>query len=194
MMRGGNDSVERLSESAPCARVVSVVEKDGRAAKILGGIFLLCGRKNCRVVPYGGPVPPNAARPVLLVCGDRGDLDASGYSVCVAERELSDRIAAPRLITYSTGRNDADFTARNIRRLPDGRAAFEIVGIGVIGRVRLADGDLSAVAPSLAAAAAAVGAGVPFAEALRALNGGSAESREPESRGRADRPGGQFTE
>ena len=168
--------LERFSGSVSCDKIVSVIEKDGRAAAALREIFALCGRSNCRVSSYGAPLPPRA-RPVLLVCGDCGGLDVSGYSVCVAERELSDRVASPSLITYSTGRDDADFTARNIRRLPDGRAAFEIVGIGVIGRVRLRNGDLTAVAPSLAAAAAAVGAGIPFAEVLRALNGGSAEGR-----------------
>ena len=81
------------------------------------------------------------------------------------------------MITYALGRDDADCTAHIIRTTPDGHVAFEIVGIGVIGRVRLR-GGLSCVGDALAAAAAAVGAGVPFADVLTALNG---DSPEPES-------------
>lgn len=159
-------------------RVVSVVEKNGGASAALRRIFRFCGRKNCCVRSEGEAVPPDDGKAVLLICGDGGRLDPGQWAVCVAERELSGRAAgARRLITYSLGRDDADFTARNIRETPDGRVAFEIVGIGVIGRVRLR-GDLSCVGDALAAAAAAVGAGVPFADVLTALNG---DPPEPES-------------
>ena len=178
----GTILLKQPSGCAPCDKFVSVVEKDGRAAAALRRILRLCGRANYCVAERGDPVPSGAGKAVLLVCVDCGAVDAAKWSVCVAERGLSDRIAGGgRRITYSTGRDDADFTARNIRRLPDGRVAFEIVGIGVIGRVRLPDGDPSAVGGALAAAAAAVGAGIPFAEALRALNG--EEPPEPESPG-----------
>ena len=144
---------------------------------MLRKIFQFCGRENCRVQPAGEEVPPGG-KAVLLICGDGGRFDPAQWPVCVAERELSARAAgARRVITYSLGRDDADFTAHNIRATQDGRTAFEIVGIGVIGRVRLR-GDLSCVGDSLAAAAAAVGAGVPFADVLTALNG---DSPEPES-------------
>ena len=168
--------MEHPKGCGPC-RVVSVVEKSGGASAALRRIFRFCGRENCRVQPEGEEVPPDG-RAVLLICGDGGRLDPGQWAVCVAERELSDRAAgARRLITYSLGRDDADFTAHNIRTTPDGHVAFEIVGIGVIGRVRLR-GGLSCVGDALAAAAAAVGAGVPFADVLTALNG---DSPEPES-------------
>lgn len=64
----------------------------------------------------------------------------------------------------------ADFTVRNIRTARDGSVAFEMVGIGIIGRVRLRSEDPVDAVSALAAFAAAVGAGVPFADALEALN------------------------
>jgi hypothetical protein len=75
-----------------------------------------------------------------------------------------------KIVTYSSEWDGADFTARNIRTLPGGVTAFEIVGIGIIGRVRLERGCEEDVEAALAAAAAATEAGVPFAEALGALN------------------------
>ena len=51
------------------------------------------------------------------------------------------------------------------------RGPFEIVGIGLIGRVRLNGmADRGAVLPAIAAAAAALTAGVPFAIMMDALN------------------------
>lgn len=159
-------------------RTVSVVEKGGGASAALRKIFRFCGRDNCCVESEQEKVLPDE-KAVLLICRDGGDLDPGKWAVCVAERELSDRAAgARRVITYSLGRNDADFTARNIRATPDGRTAFEIVGIGVIGRVKLR-GNLASVGDALAAAAAAVGAGIPFADVLTALNEEGAP--EPES-------------
>lgn len=181
----GSDCVKQPSGCAPCEKIVSVVEKDGSATAALRRIFRLCGRENCRVAERGAPVPLRAGKAVLLVCGDCGAVDASKWPVCVAERDLSDRITGSRrMITYSLGRDDADFTARNVRRMPGGRVTFEIVGIGVIGRVRLADGDPASVGGALAAAAAAVGAGIPFAEVLSALSGEGPAAPEAESPGR----------
>lgn len=181
------------AERGPCVKMVAVVEKSGGSAAALNWIFRFCGRDCCRVMEYGKRLPRGAAKSVLLLCGDTEELRLDGWGVCVAERELSFRAAgAAKLITYSLARDDADFTARNIRMTPDGDAAFEIVGFGVIGRVRLRGGNLSDVEDVLAAACAAVGSGVPFAEVLKALN-----SLKPEesSTGRVMyKPEGQFTE
>ncbi|QAT50145.1 hypothetical protein EQM14_10420 [Caproiciproducens sp. NJN-50] len=181
------------AERGPCVKMVAVAERGGGSAAVLSWIFQFCGRDRCRVMEYGKPLPRGAAKSVLLLCGDAAESDPEGWDVCVAERELSFRAAgAAKLITYSLARDDADFTARNIRMTPDGDAAFEIVGFGVIGRVRLNGGSLSDVEEVLAAACAAVGAGIPFAEVLKALN----SLRPVESA--ADRvmykPEGQFTE
>lgn len=80
-----------------------------------------------------------------------------------------------QVVTYSAEWDAADFTARNVRQFPGGGAAFEIVGVGIIGRVRLGPGRECDVEAALAAAAAATTAGVPFAEALGALNAAEQE-------------------
>lgn len=94
------------------------------------------------------------------------------FSVCVTRFE-PDRPKPPgfqSVVTYSVKWDCADFTARNIRVLPDGAAAFEIVGVGIIGRVRLERGQEDDAEAVLAAAAAAMAAGIPLAEVLDALN------------------------
>jgi hypothetical protein len=164
--------MEFTTECGPCEKTVVVAEKEGGSAVLLSQIFRLCGRDRYRVVKYGKPLPSGAAKSVLLLCGETGEPITAKWDVCVAERELSHRtVNAEKLITYSLTRDDADFTARNIRMTPDGNAAFEIVGFGVIGRVRLKGGGFPDVGRALAAACAAVGAGIPFAEVLTALNG-----------------------
>jgi hypothetical protein len=94
------------------------------------------------------------------------------FSVCVMkfEPDKPKPIGFRSVFTYSTRWDGADFTARNIRTLPDETAVFEMVGIGIIGRVRLEHAREGDVEASLAAAAAAMAAGIPFAGILDALN------------------------
>ncbi len=42
-----------------------------------------------------------------------------------------------RVLTYSTSSDNADFTARNAHCIQEFGCAFEIVGVGVIGRIKL---------------------------------------------------------
>ncbi|MGI6264179.1 MAG: UDP-N-acetylmuramoyl-L-alanyl-D-glutamate--2,6-diaminopimelate ligase [Acutalibacteraceae bacterium] len=71
--------------------------------------------------------------------------------------------------TFSVGNDEADFTARNIRKRPDG-VDFELVGFGEIDRVRLAiPGDFS-VYNAMAAASCALAIGLPFEAVSRALS------------------------
>lgn len=109
----------------------------------------------------------------VLLAPEPGDFsNPQNFSVCVTEFLLINHPAFlkfPHLISYSTDRDGADFTARNIRFSP-GITAFEIVGVGIIGRVRLKTGDRNAVSVALAAAAAAIAARIPFADILEALN------------------------
>lgn len=184
--------MESASRHGPCAKAVAVAEKEGRTAAVLKRIFLLCGRKHYCVAEYGKPFPQDVVRSVLLLCVDPGE-KIGNWPVCVAERELAGLAAgAERLLTYSLAGSDADFTARNIRATPDGTIAFEIVGFGIIGRVRLFGGNPAGVEESLAAACAAVGAGIPLAEILQALN----QLSPPFSHERPMmyKPEGQFTE
>ncbi|WP_411676275.1 hypothetical protein [Caproicibacter sp.] len=185
--------MKSTTDCGHCTKAVAIVEKDGRAAALLKKIFLHCGRGHNLVVEYGDPLPPVATKSVLLLCGDTAEFDPRDWAVCVVERELSDRaVGAARTITFSMVRNEADFTARDVRTIANGDVAFEIVGFGVIGRVRLPGGDLSEVSGALAAACAAVGAGIPFADVLTALN--QRELQESCTDGRMYKSQGQFTE
>lgn len=152
-------------------KVIAVAESGSSSAAYLKDIFRICGCENYRVVKYGTILPKGTAKPVLLLRTRINDIDVNKWAACVAERELSTCVhGAAKRITFSLKRNDADFTARNIRIMPNGKTAFEIVGFGVIGRVRLSGGDLSKVEAVLAAACAAVGCGIPFADVLSSLN------------------------
>ena len=163
--------MRNTAETSSCVKAVAVAEKENFSAAYLKNIFRFCGREDYRVVKYGTALPKGTAKPVLLLRTHRNDIDLTKWAVCVVEQELSELVkGAAKRITFSLKRNDADFTARNIRITPNGNAAFEIVGFGVIGRVWLNRGDLSKVEAVLAAACAAVGCGIPFAEVLRTLN------------------------
>lgn len=73
-----------------------------------------------------------------------------------------------RTVTFSTKSDAADYTARNIRQRPDG-VDFELVGTGVIGRVRLAVPGRFSVYNALGAAACALTLGLPFQPVVDAL-------------------------
>ncbi|MFU0833007.1 MAG: DUF4346 domain-containing protein [Oscillospiraceae bacterium] len=159
------------AETVSGVKAVAVAEKGSSSAALLKNIFRICGHEDYRVVKYGNMLPKGMVKPVLLLCMRMNGIDVKKWAVCVAERELSEYVqGAAKRITFSLKRNDADFTARNIRITPDGNTTFEIVGFGVIGRVRLRGSDLSKVEAVMAAACAAVGCGIPFAEVLSTLN------------------------
>lgn len=63
--------------------------------------------------------------------------------------------------TYSAKSDAADYTAREIHQRPEG-VEFQLVGTGVIGRVRLRIPGLFSVYNALAAAACALRLGLPF--------------------------------
>lgn len=97
---------------------------------------------------------------------------AKDFADCVTDYDISIPLSADYLIdckmlTYSSTSDNADFTARNIRTIEEG-VAFEIVGVGVIGRVKLSSPDM--VKTALVAASAALACRVPFADVLNALN------------------------
>lgn len=154
-------------------KMIAVAGGDGREATVLNHILRCCGRNKYFVGSLRDSPPEGAQPAVLLAAGPDGALRPRNFPVCVAEYVLSRRpefFGHPHLVTYSTDRDAADFTARNVRLLPDGSASFEMVGVGIIGRVRLQTGCADAAGPAMAAAAAAIAAGVPFADVLKALN------------------------
>lgn len=81
--------------------------------------------------------------------------------------------------TYSVGNDKADYTAREIRQRPDG-VDFQLVGTGVIGRVKLPIPGEFSVYNALAAAACALRLGLPFDRVVEAL------CRVPGVKGRAE--------
>lgn len=152
-------------------KLIAVSDKKGHTISVLNKILFFCGRENYLLAPAGQNVPEDVQPAVLLLC-DPECPAAEDFAVYVADYAFSamPEVAALRPLTYSTVSDSADFTARNIRKLSDGFAAFEMIGVGVIGRVRLAADSMDAVNSALAAAAAAIACGIPFAEVLDALN------------------------
>lgn len=131
----------------------------------------MCGRDCCRAAPAGEQPRPGEKASVLLVCDSDLQELPNGYAQYVMDYHLTGRInSSCPVLTYSVQNDRADFTARNLRRTSDGLFAFEMVGIGVIGRVRLHVETENAVSAALAAASAAIAAGIPFAEVMNALN------------------------
>ena len=154
-------------------KVVCVAGKTGCAADIIVGILKLCGRDGCIEVVKGTQFPEIHEPTVLLLCQDCGGITAGECQCVVSEYSLARNIknCNPKTLrTYSSKTDAADFTARNIRVTPDGFTAFEIVGVGIIGRVRLNTQRSGVIDDVLAAAAAAVETGIPFADVLKALN------------------------
>lgn len=153
-------------------KLIAVSGESGYTSFILKNILTFCGRENCRVAPADAEPLPAEQPAVLLLCGGRDFEAAKRFSRCVADYADAGRpeLAGVPLLTYSLQSDSADFTARNIRSAPAGGVSFEVVGVGVIGRVRLSCGGEELAEPVLAATAAAIAAGVPFAVALDAVN------------------------
>jgi hypothetical protein len=162
-----------MAEISTGRKIIAVSMDGGRERYLLQKILGNSGRNGVfTIVPVDEAMERGLKAsllfaPVLPVC-----TEPKLFPVCVTKfrPELQKPEGFRSVITYSTEWNVADFTARNIRQLPGGASAFEIVGVGIIGRVRLGPGCGGDVEASLAAAAAATTAGVPFAEALAALN------------------------
>lgn len=75
---------------------------------------------------------------------------------------------AGRSYTYSMNSMQSDFTARNIRYRHDG-VDYELVGVGVIGRVSVGIPGEFSVYNTLAAAVCAISLGIPFQNVIAAL-------------------------
>ncbi len=77
--------------------------------------------------------------------------------------------SAGETVTYSVGRDDSDYSAKNIRHRPGG-VSFELVGNGVIGRVSLQIPGEFSVYNAMAAGVCALSLGCPFHGVLDALS------------------------
>lgn len=100
---------------------------------------------------------------------------AEKLACCVIDYDcpLREKITGCKLLTYSMDSDFADFTVRNLRQTPDGGLVFEMVGIGLIGRIKLPEGTRETVKRTLVLVAAALVCGVPFAGVLDVLNRGN---------------------
>jgi hypothetical protein len=153
-------------------KLIAVCDKTGHTTQVLKKILNFCGRDGIRVSSAAEPAEPTLHPMVLLFCDAVKVPDADRFSICVANYDIAARpeLQGLQLVTFSVESDSADFTARNIHRTQDGCTAFEIVGVGVIGRVKLAGDSTKYVEAVLAAAAAAISSGIAFAEVLEALN------------------------
>jgi UDP-N-acetylmuramyl pentapeptide synthase len=161
-----------MSNFHSASKLIAVYDKIGHTTEVLKNILILCGRGSYTVASAEEPVGQNVEPMVLLFCNIEKVKNTQQFFTCVADYEFA---GSPELdglhpLTYSTVSDRADFTARNIRQTQDGFTAFEIVGTGVIGRVKLPAGCEQSVDTVLAAAAAAISCGISFAEVLEALN------------------------
>jgi len=82
--------------------------------------------------------------------------------------KLVDGLTCP-VVTYSAYKDEADYTAKNIRPKPDG-VDFELVGTGAIGRIRLPIPGMFSVYNALAAAAGALSLGIQFDKVTESLS------------------------
>lgn len=94
----------------------------------------------------------------------------------IAVINLDDQWAGPisegvpaKVVTYSARQDIADYTAKNIRYLPD-RVEFEFVGMGAIARVRLHLPGLFSVYNAMAAGTCALALGFSFDQVMEGLS------------------------
>jgi len=73
-------------------------------------------------------------------------------------------------VTYSVKTDASDYTAKNIN-MKDSGVEYELVGKGVIGRVRLQMPGNKTVCDSMGAAVCATELGIPFRQVLDAIAG-----------------------
>lgn len=154
-------------------KIITISGGNERKAYFLKQILMHTGRDAFAVASAETVREQGKQASVLLTEEPEKFSGSKLFSVCVTCFRPENKGAAlsfQKVITYSTVSNDADFTARNVRTLPEGGIAFEIVGVGIIGRVRLKTKNAEDVQDALAATTAAIAAGIPLAEILEVLN------------------------
>lgn len=97
--------------------------------------------------------------------------DFKRFEHVVLPYSLSESIAqkGKNIIFYSMNSNEADLIAKNINPQED-RTVFELLGTGVIGRVKLSKKSGFSVELVLAVSSALVAMGVPLASVLGVMN------------------------
>lgn len=149
-------------------QIQSIAAAEEQTRTLLAALCQDCGRGDLEVAAPG----QETGAPLLLIVDRAALLErAPRYPKVLAEHSLRCEPPLPgrALTTYSLSDNGADYTARNLRVTPEGFTAFEIVGTGCIGRVRLHRLPVGGQNAILSAVSAAAVCGVPFAEVLQAL-------------------------
>lgn len=161
---------------------IASCEQNGLALPVLKQILSDCGFDQRYQVMLWSEMKagiPAGSQPYALITlrVTQTAEELSRFAICVYDYDYDLQLPQGQslppdcqMLTYSACSDNADFTARNIRSFPNKGFAFEMVGVGVIGRIQLRNGSEQAVRGSLIAASAALTCGIPFAEVLHALN------------------------
>ena len=110
--------------------------------------------------------------PYALVA-DRMPSEEEAASYCVCASDLSGGVlpeAVCHHTTYSLEDDRADFVAKNLRNFQGQGYTFDLLGLGIIGRIHLLDGDDQTLRSTLIAASAALSCGISFADVVEVLN------------------------
>lgn len=142
---------------------IAVSEEGNRIQSLLHFIFLVNERE-----PAVAPVQDR--QPADLLVLHRPYRPDWRVKRCVAEFDLQDLVPAESLLTFSLTQNAADFTVKHPQCTGDGVLSFDMIGVGVIARIRLHSAGTEDLSTALAAAAAAVCAGIPLAQVSETLN------------------------
>lgn len=164
-----------MGNSVAGKKIIAVSDEAVRESYFLSLILSRCGRNLYSAASESRVLSSSREAAALLSPNPAETPDPVSFPVLVTKYRSDGGTAScegsRKTVTYAVDCDGANFTARNVRPMAGGITAFEIVGVGVIGRVRLKTGDRNDAEASLAAAAAAIAAGLPFAAALDALNG-----------------------
>ena len=161
-------------------KVIAVAEDlmgqdpDGITLHVLQSIVSHCGLDDRYLVVPTSQLDAVCDRwtPFALVADEQpSEAAASHYCVCISDREEG---VLPETVchhtTYSLEDDRADFVAKNLRNFQGRGYTFDLVGLGIIGRIHLLSGDEQTLRSTLIAASAALSCGISFADVVEVLN------------------------
>lgn len=92
------------------------------------------------------------------------------FPICVQNYCCTEKEGGCHCTTFSMEDPTTDFVAANVRQFADMDYAFDLMGLGIIGRVHLAKDDRRLLRTALIAASAALSCGISFADVVEVLN------------------------
>lgn len=157
------------------------MDRDDLTVAILRQIMAHCGLDDRYQVVSAGELGCLTGRwtPYAWVAEDHSAPPSGEFSICVSDydgRATGDN-GGCHYTTFSTVADGADFVARNIRRAKAVGYTFDLVGLGIIGRIHLQWNDPHLLRSTLVAASAALSCGVSFADVVEVLNDISTQYR-----------------